>query len=83
MKMNKKYSGPVHTLIDMMNQKNYPVEPFFLDINMYDIQETIIRAINNLPEKCIGVSIRHAVGTQTRNAVVDIAERDNIVIRFT
>lgn len=74
---------PVHTLIDMLNQKDYPAEPFFLDVNMFDIQETIVGALNNLPENCIGISIRHAVGAQTRSAAVDIAKRNNIVIQFT
>jgi len=72
-----------HDLVDMLAGKPYPKEEFFLDVNMYDITETVVLAVKNLPDKCVGLSIRHHVGHKTRDAVRQIADNTGIFVGFT
>lgn len=72
-----------HDLVDMLSGKAYPTEEFFMDINLFDIPETVISAVKNLPKNCTGISIRYHSGHKTREAIQQYADETGLLVVFT
>ncbi len=70
------------TFYDYFTGGTYPKEPFFFDANICDIENTVLAAIKNLPDNCIGMSVRYDSGYKTRATCIRYAKETGFLIRF-